>query len=609
MPLTRKQKNFIKDNRGKLSAEQLAAQLALNPASVVAFLQQQKFPSPENPASPETDPDHGFLRFFRQNRSKILLLVVAVFAVYLNTLGNGFVSDDRDLPLDYQKQTYWQKIFQPKTVYRIPIIFHYLDSLGGLAPWRYHLTNLLLHAAATLLVYFFLSYRLSALTAFLASLLFAVHPLHTDAVAWIVSRSYLLFTIFTLLSFILYLQSTTEGGALKNRRRYLLSLLFYVFAFESRWAEPVIFPVLLLFYDFCFRHLKRTWQLIAPYVLLDLTYLLFLINAFQKRVAETSLTLSGSVDWNNPLPQIPIAVITYLKLFIWPLDLTFYHEDLTVGPLSFLLYLVLFLVFLSLIVYLYFKNKTLFFFLALFLLSLLYTFTPLRIAWAIAERYTYFGSLGLAAVFASLFVPATKNTTVRTILLVIFTNLLLLYAARTVIRNFDWQNEDTLWVATVKTSPTSSKAWNNMGDYYARQGDLNASLNAFLRATQLNPTYADAWHNAGNTLMLLKRDEEALAYFQKAAQYNPGLYQSYLNVAVIKISQGKLKEAEDNLLLALKINPQEPRTYDLLGVVAFQKKDLAAAVSFFRQAISLDPGFTLAREHLQKVETWGKTNN
>jgi hypothetical protein len=206
-----------------------------------------------------------------------------------------------------------------------------------LAPWRYHLTNLLLHAAATILVYFFLSYRLSPLTAFLASLLFAVHPLHTDAVTWVVSRSYLLFTIFILLSFILYLQTTTHSGALKNRRRYLLSLLFYVFAFESRWAEPVILPVLLLLYDFCFRHLKKTWKLIAPYVLLDLTYLLFLINAFQKRVAETSLTLSGSVDWNNPLPQIPIAVITYLKLFIWPLDLTFYHEDLTIGPLSFLL--------------------------------------------------------------------------------------------------------------------------------------------------------------------------------------------------------------------------------------------------------------------------------
>lgn len=604
MPLTRKQKNFIKENFGKLSLEQVAAQLSLEPVQISAYLRQKNLNQTAPPPSDAIKEEDLSLRgFFQKNKGKILLLVLAAIVIYLNTLGNGFVSDDRDLPLDYKNQAYFQKIFTPQAAYRIPEIFHYLDSLGGFTPWRYHLTNILLHAAATLLVYFFLSYRLSPLVAFLASFLFAVHPLHTDAVSWVVSRSYLLFTIFALLSFIFYLQSTQErDGTVKDRKKYLFSLLFYLFAFESRWAEPVIFPVLLFIYDFCFRQIRKTWKLLCPYLLIDLAYPFLLLKVIQQRVVETSTSLSGNLEVSNLAVQIPIALTTYLKLFLFPLNLTFYHEDLSVGYGGLLAAWLVLITYLGALIYFFFKNRTLFFFLALFLLSLLYTFTPLKIAWAIAERYAYFGSLGLAAVFAYVFVNATKNTTAKTLLLVVFANLLLLYSSRTVLRNFDWQSEDTLWVATVKTSPGSSKAWNNIGDYYGRQGDLNASLNAFLRATQLNPIYADAWHNVGNTLMQMGKDEEALTYFEKARQFNPNIFQTYNNLALIKMKKGNFLEAEKDLRASLKLNPQEPRTFTLLGVLYFNAGNAAAAEEAFRQALTIDPSFTPAQENLEKLK-------
>lgn len=602
MPLTRKQKNFIRENQGKLSVEAIAAQLTLNPATVSNYLQSQNFNSKNTLPATEVPVD-GFMSFLKKNKNKILLLVAAVFVVYLNTLGNGFVSDDRDLPLEYQNQAYLQKIFSPQASYRIPEIFHYLDSLGGLAPWRYHLTNILLHAAATVLVYFFLSLRLTSPVAFAASFLFAVHPLHTDAVGWVVARSYLLFTIFILLSFIFYLRATdAEKGDLKKRREYYLSLLFYLFAFDCRWMEPLVFPVLLLLYDLCFRNIRKTWKRLCPYLLIDLAYPLLLLKVIQQRIVETSTSLSGNLEWGNIFVKIPVALSTYLKLFLIPLNLTFYHEDLSVGYWGLLVAWLVLAAYLGALIYFFFKNRTIFFFLALFLLSIAHTFTPLKITWAIAERYTYFGSLGLCAVSAYFFLHLAKNPKVRTVLLIIFVNLLCLYAVRTVIRNFDWQSEDTLWVATAKTSPTSAKAWNNMGDYYARHGDLQASLQAFLTAVKLNPTYADALHNAGNTLMMMQKDDEALSYFEKAREYNPNIYQTYVNIAVIKINRGEADAAEQNLLAALKLNPREPRIYNLLGVIAFQKNDPDKAHELFQKALAIDPTFTLARENLEKLE-------
>lgn len=554
---------------------------------------------PENKQTLQSSAWAGFLL---KNRLKIIFLILASFAVYLNTLGNGFVSDDRDIPLDYKNQSYFGKIFTLQASYRTPEIFHYLDSLGGFNPWRYHLTNIFLHTFATLLIFYFLGQLLPKRLAFFSSLLFAIHPIHTDAVSWVVARSYILFTIFILLSLLLYLRATRENRLRKTA--FLLSLLFYTLAFDARWAEPVFFPILLLVYNLSFRKFREKWKSTLPYFLVAGLFPLLMFGIIKNRVADTTISpATGRLDLNNVLINIPIAIFTYLKLFVLPLDLTFYHEDLGNNPFIYLLSLLTAMAAAGGLVIFYRRNKTLFFFLSLFILSLVHTFSPLKITWVIAERYVYLGSIGLVVIFTYSFLYLGKKPWLKTALFIIFLNLLGLYSLRTIIRNFDWKNEDSLWLATIKTSPTSSKALNNIGDYYGRQGNPQKAFESFVQATKINPTYADAWHNAGNVLLQNGRPDESIPYFEKSLQFNPNLVEAYTKLAWIYHKKGDQEKAGTMIKEALRIRPNDPNTYNLLASIEYENHNGEAAIEAIRKGLLVDPGNPQLQKNLQLLES------
>lgn len=538
--------------------------------------------------------------FAYRKRWAILFLILSVFISYFNTLGNGYVSDDRDLPRDYQRQDYLTRIFSPAVSYRVPLLTHYLDSLGGLAPWRSHLTNILLHAFAVLLVYYFLYQLLTARWAFFSSLLFAVHPIHTDAVSWIVARSYILFSIFILISLLLYVRST-QGKAIR-KSFYFFSLLNYLLAFESRWAEPVFFPILLIIYNLSFRSLREKWKTTLPYFFIAGIYPLLMLKVIQNRVVETSTGPTGQLELNNPLLHVPVALFTYLKLFLAPLDLTFYHEDLGSGPLIYILSILTVITLIASLIYFYRKNKILFFFLSLFLLSLIHTFSPLKIAWAIAERYVYLGSIGLSVIFTYAFIYLTKNKRLKTTLFIIFINFLVLYSARTITRNLDWKNEDSLWLATIKTSPTSSKALNNIGDYYGRHGDPQKSFESFVKATQINPTYSDAWHNAGNVLLQNGKYEQSIPYFEKSVQFNPNLIEGYNNLAIAYSKLGNGEKAHELIEKSLATNPDAIKTYNALAQIEYESGDIEKSKEAILRGLRVDPKNATLKEILNLLQ-------
>ncbi len=148
--------------------------------------------------------------------------------------------------------------------------------------------------------------------------------------------------------------------------------------------------------------------------------------------------------------------------------------------------------------------------------------------------------------------------------------MLLPLTARTIIRNADWKNQDTLWLAAAKTSPSSPQNHNNLGDLYGRRGDLERSAKEFKKAIELQPNYADAYHNLGNTYQQMGKIDEATKNYQKAFELNPQLWQPCQNLAAIYFEQGNFAAAKEWMERAVAANPTDPNLQRNLEIINAQ---------------------------------------
>ncbi|MBI3559333.1 tetratricopeptide repeat protein [Candidatus Gottesmanbacteria bacterium] len=258
----------------------------------------------------------------------------------------------------------------------------------------------------------------------------------------------------------------------------------------------------------------------------------FLLNGLSARVASLAADYPlTNTHFNSPFLQVPIAITTYLNLIFWPEKLTLYHSDLIFSQQEFFVRVIILAIILLGLAVSFFKSKQIFFWGSFFLISLLPTINPYVMAWVVAERYVYFGLIGILAVAAIFLIKIFKNTKWLWLATGI---LVLVLGVRTIWRNFDWQSEDTLWLATAKYSLLSPQNHNNLGDYYGRRGDFVRSAQEFQTAIDLLPGYADAYHNLGNTYLAMGKLDLALESYKSALKYRPSLWQSQRQIEVME---------------------------------------------------------------------------
>jgi tetratricopeptide (TPR) repeat protein len=306
-----------------------------------------------------------------------------------------------------------------------------------------------------------------------------------------------------------------------------------------------------------------------PFFSISVVLLLLYVSKIGYRVsAVEAQSYQSSGGMFNPFVQIPVAIGSYLKLIFWPAKLTLYQTEMSFTRGQFIVFLLTFLAFLGATIWGYLKNKTVFFWLAFFFITLLPTLTPLKISWIVAERYVYLGTLGIIVVVAVLFDKILKlNENAKMVgyfaLVIIVASL----SVRTIIRNRDWKSEDTLWIATAQVAPSGQQIHNNLGDVYARQGDFDRAVAEFKTAIEINPNYADAYHNLANTYQQMGQADAAVANYEKALSINPQLWQSYQNLAAIAFDRGDFQKALENIKKALEIDPQNPQLQNNLKVI------------------------------------------
>ncbi len=538
---------------------------------------------------------HDARIFLKKNRLKLILLVFLAVITYLNALGNGFVSDDINGLTNNRALQSFSSVTDHPTSFISPLYYFVMYKVFGIHALPFHLVSLITHIKSTLLVFLLFSFFSDGLFPLIGAVLFCIHPLLSEPVVWISANNYLFYSLFFLVSFNAYLLFRKYHG----KYWYVLSILAFLlslFSSDKAYFLFLVFPV----YELTLGHFRKSLRRLSSYVVLGVAFLTLGVMNIGPRLTALQPESTGATSWNNPLVQIPFALASYLRLFFFPDTLTLYHTEYFTDSFLTTVYLIIFIIFLGSLIIAYQKQKTLFFWLVFFIIGLLPSLTPFRIANLVAERYAYLPSIGLIFVFSYLLYSLIRIKRLNYYAWGLFAIIVLALVVRTAIRNRDWKNDITLGISARNNPKASATKFENSGNAYLQQGNFPAAINEFNRAIALRPEYADLYNNVGYAYAHLNRLDEAKAAYDKAIRLNPKLWQTYDNYAAVFAAEKNYPKAEEYLLQATKVSPNNNDLIVHLGIVYLMSGDKKRAKEQFSKALVFDPNNREARDGLKK---------
>ncbi len=599
------------------------------------------------------------------------MLVLLATLPFLNSFGNGFAFDDRlaivedpritslkNIPL-VLSSGYWAGIPEGGRLYRPLVTTSYAVNyaLGGLQPFGYHLTNLLLHLVASLLLYR-IALRLFCHQegAWVAAALFAVHPLHTEAVTGIVGRAELFAALFFLLAWWWDLEH-------RGRLRYLAGA-FAAFGLALISKEhAVALPLVLVLSDlYVAKNRDTQWRPEAAraglwFVWRYVGYLLVLIGYLLCRFVAVGVGLPRPSLLDNPLAHLPLvprlmtALVVagrYLWLMVWPqylsADYSYNQIPAVNSPMApgLLLALLAWGTLIGIAAWSYARGRQAF----LCAGFTLVTFLPasnflIPIGTILGERLFYLPSAGLCLLAGVVWrgVEDRRRGTkyfhaLRRVGLVLLATVIVLLSARTVVRNRDWQNDATLFLSALEIAPNSAKVHFNVGSVYLekrlyddavrelkasvailpwaqahrklatvylRQGLLEAATTQYREALGLGPHDAGTNKDLGYVLLKQGMIEEAIAALKTAILLDPQLADAHYTLGRALVEQDRWPEAIAAYQEARRLKPDFMEASYALGLALEETGQYRAAAEAFEEALRLKPGLKMAHRRLAEL--------
>ena len=572
-------------------------------------------------------------RFQRADRAIPVLIAILVFIAFLPALHAGFVSWDDDKNFLANPNYRGLGASQLRWMWTTFLLGHYVPlswmtlgldySLWGMNPAGYHLTNILLHAANAVLMYFIARriLRLAgvirvdadglevALPAAFAALVFAIHPLRVESVAWVTERRDVLSGFFYMACVLLYLRHVDDGQ--RHRRWYWMALAAFAGALLSK-ATAVTAPAVLLLLDvYPLRRLggvhgwrsegaRRVYVELMPFAVLAAGAAALAFVALQQMVQLA--------------PAQKIAVSAYSLSFYmlktiapWNLSPIYAMPDrIDPGAMQFL---VSYAVAIALAVLLWVRRKRwpgaviagLTFFAIVFPMLGFHQNGP-QIA---ADRYTYHAAPALAILAgAALAILWRRGAQVPVAIagLLVATMGVLTWRQTEV-----WHDSTTLWSHVLELDSTSSYGNNNWGNVLMRQGNLAEAGAHYARAVVLAPDYAQAHNNLGIALARQGNLAEAIDQYRRAIALEPGYDEPHNNWGIAVVLQGDLDGAIDHYAKAIAINPDNADAEVNWGNALLRKGEPVRAIAHYRRALEIRPDE--ADAHLNwgvALAQWGK---
>jgi protein O-mannosyl-transferase len=561
---------------------------------------------------------------FVWSRKLILSIILSVtFLAFANTTFNDFAYDDTtqilqnqlirswsNLPDALTKEVWFWRVLQdkdpnkqlgPTTPYYRPVFIVYLMagwSMFKTSPAPWHIANIIMHLLAVYFAFKILEritgdLRLTAI----ATLLFAVHPLRSESVAWISGVTDLFLALFLLPSFYFYMRYR-DDGRLPNLIYSLLLFLLATFSKEPAVALPIFIGAYEIFI------LNRQQPLLARFrSAIQFSLLFFLVTVFYfiMRYNALGFILSDknykSYAREEVLMTIPLVIVKYISLLFLPLNLSIFHQtEMIKSPLS-LSFILPTLFVIALIAGLWRLRESAIarFAILWFAIHLLPVLNLSAFAedFLVQERYVYIASLGFSLLVAMALVKIPieqyspfKNR--RTAQLAIVILIALIFTGKTVAQNTHWENDLTLWSHGAEVASEQPMPSFILGHYYVKLQQPQKVIDVLEHYVELKADNPMVLTNLANSHLQMYE-------FNKERQH--------LKRAIELCEQG----------LRLTDTSQNAALWDTLGHAYTYDSDLknyAKARAYFTKALQLEPDLTLAYFHMgatfAKESNWGE---
>ncbi len=537
---------------------------------------------------------------------QLTVLVVGVSIVYSNSLNASFHFDDNYMivnnPLvhDIKNLPLILKDLFHRPLLKATFLLNY--QLGGLDVTGYHLVNLLMHLFVVFEVYILSGLLLREFSErpyrelpFIASLIFALHPVHTGSVTYISSRSSVLLTGLLLLSFILFLKASTTG------KRALKIASFGVFILGFGVKETiVVLPFLILLYIYIHERgvdlLKGNRLMLAVLFIVLGTYLLLrkltlsTVAPVDRRIYEGLLP-----PLQYLLTEIKVIGLYYLKWLIIPVGGPYVDPDIpaerTLLSLPVMASLAI-IITLTAIAFYYRKRASFVSFCILwFFISLLPTSSIFPLGDLAQQRRLYLPTVGFSMVMAYLICALLRHP-LR--LMPAVTSLALFLGSVTYHDNAIWKTELTLWEDAARKSPNKVRVLNNRAYAYLLEGDLDRAEALYRELLQRFPEYPYGHYNLGSIYHMKGRLKEAIEEYRVAINLRPGNPMFRAKLALAYDATGDLDLALVEARRAVELSPNNSELLTILGSLLAKKGQFTKAIEVSRKAIALNPASPMA---------------
>ena len=534
--------------------------------------------------------------------SPVFLLTLAVVLVYGNTLFHSFHFDDIPSILEKPWIRGLDKIPQfILSIWSRPLVilsFNLNHAISGFEVWSYHVFNILFHATATCLVY-----RLAVLTEnifqrkntpsgkhgsgvpLFAAFIFALHPLSTQSVTYISSRSTILATLFYLAGLILFfkglLKKKEHPGSVARGKLFFSGYWFWagVCFFLGILSKQTIvtLPVMIFLFHFYFVSSASFPRWLGGQIKwMALTSALFACALAWKHFLGGGIVLASQTPFSTAsylLTQTFVIPFEYFRKLLFPFNLNIdvNFPVLSDGSLwANWLGVAVLLTYTGICVQVSrnragsLNRRWIGFGMAWILITLLPTSSFVPLLDVAVEHRTYLPMVGFSLFVAGMLgglwnhlkTPApypllseSRTVAVCAILLLVF------YSAGVIKRNAVWKDEISLWSDAKKKSPNLTRPYNNLGEAYDKQGEYDLAITEFEAALGLNPKYFFALNNLGNIYGKKKNYPKAIGYFEKALKQKADYSPAHYNLARALHLVGKPDAAVLSYREAIRFNP------------------------------------------------------
>ena len=600
-------------------------------------------PAVPSPADPRHTP-RGIPAFLKHRTFAAILLFLVSFAVFIPSLGNGLVWDDVTYVIKWQpklrstklnpgmfvpsrsKEAQKNKYFRP--VYLASLV---IDSrIWGTSPFGFHLTNVILHAVTTVLLFFLILLLFEEFNrgpgrseAFLASLLFAVYPLHVESVSFIAARGDILAGMFFLLCLIFYILSYR---ILSYRRIYfiLLAGLAFYLSFLSK-EVALAFPLLIMGYDLISGRLLTRANLFKYLIIGSLIILYFhvrsgsLTHFFDLLHQNSFRETEGAMGIGGIVTLFLGTYLFYAGKLLFPYSLNHFIGTISGGTAFYIALSVLFIAAVTAAFVISMRKGE-----KITAFSLLWIFAALGPAVMIAiyplaitryaERFVYIPSMGFCMLIGYLIVRGGRLTGKRWAAAAAGGLLCASYIVVTVKGQEVWSDEITFWEAAIGRSPDQVAPKINYGEALREAGRVDEAILQHKAALEHGTDVTGSGRaSAASSLAsdYIQKGDYANAekYLRAALEYNPETEgQFYYNMGLINMKKNDMETAADYLRRSVEVAPKVAKTYFLLGVIYAAQAEAGKssdgyrlAEEALRNAVNHDPGLVKARLLLARV--------